>query len=100
MQGGHLELCTSSVSSYQIQESVAVDQISQLSKDWGCVEQLVKAAQLLTASLHLAKAQIKSGKLILSKAVKQGMGGVRQYLCPRPCPRALFPFTPRESLMW
>lgn len=46
----------------------------------GCrrVEQLVlymKAAQLLAASLHLAKAQIKSGKLSPSTAVKQGMGG-------------------------
>lgn len=42
------------------------------------VEQLVlymKAAQLLAASLHLAKAQVKSGKLSPSTAVKQGMGG-------------------------
>ncbi|XP_027945331.1 serine/threonine-protein kinase ULK2 isoform X9 [Eumetopias jubatus] len=74
MRGGHPELCTSAVSLYQIQESVVVDQISQLSKDWGRVEQLVlymKAAQLLAASLHLAKAQIKSGKLSPSTAVKQ-----------------------------
>ena len=43
------------------------------------VEQLVlymKAAQLLAASLHLAKAQIKSGKLSPSTAVKEGMCGV------------------------
>lgn len=33
----------------------------------------MKAAQLLAASLHLAKAQIKSGKLSPSTAVKQGM---------------------------
>ncbi|XP_017370395.1 serine/threonine-protein kinase ULK2 isoform X2 [Cebus imitator] len=74
MRGGNPELCTSAVSLYQIQESVVVDQISQLSKDWGRVEQLVlymKAAQLLAASLHLAKAQIKSGKLSPSTAVKQ-----------------------------
>ncbi|XP_064438812.1 serine/threonine-protein kinase ULK2 isoform X4 [Mirounga angustirostris] len=74
VRGGHPELCTSAVSLYQIQESVVVDQISQLSKDWGRVEQLVlymKAAQLLAASLHLAKAQIKSGKLSPSTAVKQ-----------------------------
>ncbi|XP_064135417.1 serine/threonine-protein kinase ULK2 isoform X1 [Loxodonta africana] len=73
-RGGNPELCTSAVSLYQIQESVVVDQISQLSKDWGRVEQLVlymKAAQLLAASLHLAKAQIKSGKLSPSTAVKQ-----------------------------
>ncbi|XP_036868816.1 serine/threonine-protein kinase ULK2 isoform X2 [Manis javanica] len=74
MRRGGPELCTSAVSLYQIQESVVVDQISQLSKDWGRVEQLVlymKAAQLLAASLHLAKAQIKSGKLSPSTAVKQ-----------------------------
>uniref|UniRef100_A0A452TL66 Unc-51 like autophagy activating kinase 2 n=1 Tax=Ursus maritimus TaxID=29073 RepID=A0A452TL66_URSMA len=74
VRGGHPELCTSAVSLYQIQESVVVDQISQLSRDWGRVEQLVlymKAAQLLAASLHLAKAQIKSGKLSPSTAVKQ-----------------------------
>ncbi|GAB1296206.1 Serine/threonine-protein kinase ULK2 [Apodemus speciosus] len=74
VRGGNPELCTSAVSLYQIQESVVVDQISQLSKDWGRVEQLVlymKAAQLLAASLHLAKAQIKSGKLNPSTAVKQ-----------------------------
>ncbi|KAM7067699.1 serine/threonine-protein kinase ULK2 isoform 3-T3 [Molossus nigricans] len=74
VRAGSPELCTSAVSLYQIQESVVVDQISQLSKDWGRVEQLVlymKAAQLLAASLHLAKAQIKSGKLSPSTAVKQ-----------------------------
>ncbi|XP_029785103.1 serine/threonine-protein kinase ULK2 [Suricata suricatta] len=73
-RGGDPGLCASAVSLYQIQESVVVDQISQLSKDWGRVEQLVlymKAAQLLAASLHLAKAQIKSGKLSPSTAVKQ-----------------------------
>uniref|UniRef100_A0A8C0JE38 non-specific serine/threonine protein kinase n=1 Tax=Chelonoidis abingdonii TaxID=106734 RepID=A0A8C0JE38_CHEAB len=74
VRGGNPELCTSAVSLYQIQESVVVDQISQLSKEWGQVEQLVlymKAAQLLASSLHLAKAQIKSGKLNPSTAVKQ-----------------------------
>lgn len=35
VRGGNPELCTSAVSLYQIQESVVVDQISQLSKDWG-----------------------------------------------------------------
>lgn len=38
----------------------------------------MKAAQLLAASLHLAKAQIKSGKLSPSTAVKQGTGA-----CPK-----------------
>ncbi|XP_016051939.1 PREDICTED: serine/threonine-protein kinase ULK2 [Miniopterus natalensis] len=74
VRGGSPELCTSAVSLYQIQESVVVDQISQLSKDWGRVEQLVlymKVAQLLAASLHLAQAQVKSGKLSPSTAVKQ-----------------------------
>uniref|UniRef100_A0A8C8SEN9 non-specific serine/threonine protein kinase n=1 Tax=Pelusios castaneus TaxID=367368 RepID=A0A8C8SEN9_9SAUR len=74
VRGGNPELCTSAVSLYQIQESVVVDQISQLSKEWGQVEQLVlymKGAQLLASSLHLAKAQIKSGKLNPSTAVKE-----------------------------
>ncbi|XP_039218171.1 serine/threonine-protein kinase ULK2 [Crotalus tigris] len=74
IRSGTPELCSSAVSLYQIQESIVVDQISQLSKDWGQVEQLVlymKAAQLLASSLHLAKAQIKSAKLNLSTAVKQ-----------------------------
>ncbi|TKC53159.1 hypothetical protein EI555_006657 [Monodon monoceros] len=74
VRGGDPGLCTSAVSLYQIQESAVVDQISQLSKDWGRVEQLVlymKAAQLLAASLHLAKEQIKSGKLSPSTGVKQ-----------------------------
>ncbi|XP_071431361.1 serine/threonine-protein kinase ULK2 isoform X1 [Pithys albifrons albifrons] len=74
VRGGNPDLCTSAVSLYQIQESIVVDQISQLSKDWGQVEQLVlymKAAQLLASSLHLAKAQVKSGKLNPSTAVKQ-----------------------------
>ncbi|KAL7986907.1 hypothetical protein Chor_005826, partial [Crotalus horridus] len=74
IRSGNPELCSSAVSLYQIQESIVVDQISQLSKDWGQVEQLVlymKAAQLLASSLHLAKAQIKSAKLNLSTAVKQ-----------------------------
>ncbi|KAJ7308812.1 hypothetical protein JRQ81_008080 [Phrynocephalus forsythii] len=75
LRSGKPDLCASAVSLYQIQESVVVDQISQLSKEWGQVEQLVlymKAAQLLASSLHLAKAQIKSAKLNLSTAVKQG----------------------------
>ncbi|KAG2458922.1 ULK2 kinase, partial [Polypterus senegalus] len=58
------------------QDSGIVDQISQLSKEWGQVEQLVlymKAAQLLAGSLHLAKAQIKSCKLNPSSAVKQAV---------------------------
>ncbi|XP_059762984.1 serine/threonine-protein kinase ULK2 isoform X5 [Balaenoptera ricei] len=74
VRGGDPGLCASAVSLYQIQESAVVDQISQLSKDWGRVEQLVlymKAAQLLAASLHLAKEQIKSGKLSPSTGVKQ-----------------------------
>ncbi|XP_061072896.1 serine/threonine-protein kinase ULK2 isoform X2 [Conger conger] len=59
---------------YPPQDSVVVDQISLLSREWGQVEQLVlymKAAQLLASSLHLAKAQIKSAKLNPSSAVKQ-----------------------------
>nr|XP_040125518.1 serine/threonine-protein kinase ULK2 isoform X3 [Ictidomys tridecemlineatus] len=90
VRGGNPELCTSAVSLYQIQESVVVDQISQLSKDWGRVEQLVlymKAAQLLAASLHLAKAQIKSGKLSPSSAVKQVVKNLndRYKLCITMC---------------
>lgn len=73
-RSGNTDLCASAVSLYQIQESVVVDQISQLSKEWGQVEQLVlymKAAQFLASSLQLAKSQIKSTKLTPSSAVKQ-----------------------------
>ncbi|XP_017277511.1 serine/threonine-protein kinase ULK2 [Kryptolebias marmoratus] len=73
-RAGGAELGMSAASLYPPQDSVVVDQISQLSKEWGQVEQLVlymKAAQLLASSLHLAKAQIKSAKLNPSSAVKQ-----------------------------
>uniref|UniRef100_A0A8C9TT56 non-specific serine/threonine protein kinase n=1 Tax=Scleropages formosus TaxID=113540 RepID=A0A8C9TT56_SCLFO len=73
VRAGGADLGVSS-SLYPPQDSVVVDQISQLSKEWGQVEQLVlymKAAQLLASSLHLAKAQIKSAKLNPSTAVKQ-----------------------------
>ncbi|KAM6988605.1 serine/threonine-protein kinase ULK2 [Tautogolabrus adspersus] len=74
IRAGGTELGVSAASIYPPQDSVVVDQISQLSKEWGQVEQLVlymKAAQLLASSLHLAKAQIKSAKLNPSSAVKQ-----------------------------
>ncbi|PIO31746.1 hypothetical protein AB205_0150920, partial [Aquarana catesbeiana] len=82
-RGGSSDLCSSAVSLYQIQESVVVDQISQLSKEWGQVEQLVlymKAAQFLASSLQLAKSQIKSGKLTPSSAVKQDKANVESRL--------------------
>ncbi|KAI5626777.1 serine/threonine-protein kinase ULK2 [Silurus asotus] len=74
VRAGGADLGISAASLYPPQESVVVDQISQLSKEWGQVEQLVlymKAAQLLASSLHLAKSQIKSAKLNPSSAVKQ-----------------------------
>uniref|UniRef100_A0A8C2BH81 non-specific serine/threonine protein kinase n=1 Tax=Cyprinus carpio TaxID=7962 RepID=A0A8C2BH81_CYPCA len=74
LRAGAPDLGASAASLYPPQGSVVVDQISQLSKEWGQVEQLVlymKAAQLLASSLHLAKAQIKSAKLNPSMAVKQ-----------------------------
>ncbi|XP_062873328.1 serine/threonine-protein kinase ULK2 isoform X2 [Trichomycterus rosablanca] len=74
VRAGGADLGVSAASLYPPQESIVVDQISQLSKEWGQVEQLVlymKAAQLLASSLHLAKAQIKSAKLNPSTAVKQ-----------------------------
>ncbi|KAJ7995441.1 hypothetical protein DPEC_G00244600 [Dallia pectoralis] len=74
LRAGGTDLGVSAASLYPPQESVVVDQISQLSKEWGQVEQLVlymKAAQLLASTLHLAKAQIKSAKLNPSSAVKQ-----------------------------
>ncbi|XP_067307012.1 serine/threonine-protein kinase ULK2 isoform X3 [Pseudorasbora parva] len=74
LRSGGPDLGASAASLYPPQDSVVVDQISQLSKEWGQVEQLVlymKAAQLLASSLHLAKAQIKSAKLNPSTAVKQ-----------------------------
>uniref|UniRef100_A0A1A8GKF0 non-specific serine/threonine protein kinase n=2 Tax=Nothobranchius korthausae TaxID=1143690 RepID=A0A1A8GKF0_9TELE len=73
-RAGGAELGMSAASIYPPQDSVVVDQISQLSKEWGQVEQLVlymKAAQLLASSLHLSKSQIKSAKLNPSTAVKQ-----------------------------
>uniref|UniRef100_A0A3P8UUD0 non-specific serine/threonine protein kinase n=1 Tax=Cynoglossus semilaevis TaxID=244447 RepID=A0A3P8UUD0_CYNSE len=74
VRAGGAELGASAASLFPPQDSVVVDQISQLSKEWGQVEQLVlymKAAQLLASSLHLAKSQIKSAKLNPSTAVKQ-----------------------------
>ncbi|KAG7470513.1 hypothetical protein MATL_G00114650 [Megalops atlanticus] len=74
VRAGGADLGVSVASLYPPQDSVVVDQISQLSREWGQVEQLVlymKAAQLLASSLHLAKAQIKSAKLNPSTAVKQ-----------------------------
>ncbi|XP_059187823.1 serine/threonine-protein kinase ULK2 [Centropristis striata] len=74
VRAGATELGVSAASLYPPQDSVVVDQISQLSREWGQVEQLVlymKAAQLLASALHLAKAQIKSAKLNPSTAVKQ-----------------------------
>nr|XP_002664661.3 serine/threonine-protein kinase ULK2 [Danio rerio] len=74
LRAGGPDLGASAASLYPPQDSVVVDQISQLSREWGQVEQLVlymKAAQLLASSLHLAKAQIKSAKLNPSTAVKQ-----------------------------
>ncbi|KAM9318484.1 serine/threonine-protein kinase ULK2 [Pholidichthys leucotaenia] len=74
VRAGGAELGVSAASLYPPQDSVVVDQISQLSKEWGQVEQLVlymKAAQLLASSLYTAKAQIKSAKLNPSTAVKQ-----------------------------
>ncbi|KAJ3590579.1 hypothetical protein NHX12_008529 [Muraenolepis orangiensis] len=74
LRAGGADLGASAASLYPPQDSVVVDQISQLSREWGQVEQLVlymKGAQLLASSLHLAKAQIKSDKLNPSTAVKQ-----------------------------
>ncbi|XP_056467003.1 serine/threonine-protein kinase ULK2 [Gadus chalcogrammus] len=74
LRAGGTDLGASAASLYPPQDSVVVDQISQLSRDWGQVEQLVlymKGAQLLASSLHLAKAQIKSAQLNPSTAVKQ-----------------------------
>ncbi|XP_051980640.1 serine/threonine-protein kinase ULK2-like isoform X4 [Xyrauchen texanus] len=73
LRAGGADLGASAASLYPPQDSVVVDQISRLSKEWGQVEQLVlymKTAQLLASSLHLAKSQIKSSKLNPSTAVK------------------------------
>lgn len=59
VRAGGTELGVSAASLYPPQDSVVVDQISQLSKEWGQVEQLVlymKAAQLLAFFFYLAKA--------------------------------------------
>ncbi|XP_069788598.1 serine/threonine-protein kinase ULK1 isoform X3 [Narcine bancroftii] len=65
---------SSSAAASQLQESVVVDQISLLSKEWSYAEQLVlsmKVAELLSTALHLSKSQIKAGKLCPSSTVKQ-----------------------------
>ncbi|XP_045390661.1 LOW QUALITY PROTEIN: serine/threonine-protein kinase ULK1 [Lemur catta] len=59
---------------YQLQESVVADQISLLSREWGCAEQLVlylKVAELLSSGLQTAIDQIRAGKLCPSSTVKQ-----------------------------
>ncbi|XP_078083280.1 serine/threonine-protein kinase ULK1 isoform X1 [Mustelus asterias] len=66
--------CSSVTSACQLQESVVVDQISLLSKEWSYAEQLVlymKVAELLSSALHMSKNQIKAGKLCPSSTVKQ-----------------------------
>ncbi|XP_067910697.1 serine/threonine-protein kinase ULK1 isoform X3 [Heterodontus francisci] len=67
-------VCSSVTSACQLQESVVVDQISLLSKEWSYAEQLVlymKVAELLSSALHMSKNQIKAGKLCPSSTVKQ-----------------------------
>ncbi|XP_072374827.1 serine/threonine-protein kinase ULK1 isoform X2 [Scyliorhinus torazame] len=66
--------CSSVTSACQLQESVVVDQISLLSKEWSYAEQLVlymKVTELLSSSLHMSKNQIQAGKLCPSSTVKQ-----------------------------
>uniref|UniRef100_UPI00398F2EED serine/threonine-protein kinase ULK1 isoform X3 n=1 Tax=Pristiophorus japonicus TaxID=55135 RepID=UPI00398F2EED len=67
-------MCSSVTSACQLQESVVVDQISLLSKEWSYAEQLVlymKVAELLSSALHMSKNQIKAGKLCPSSTVKE-----------------------------
>ncbi|KAF4070434.1 hypothetical protein AMELA_G00285440 [Ameiurus melas] len=57
-----------------LEPSQVADQISQLSREWSCAEQLVlymKCAELLSTALHTAKEAIKQGKLYPSASVKQ-----------------------------
>ncbi|KAB5567842.1 hypothetical protein PHYPO_G00237480 [Pangasianodon hypophthalmus] len=57
-----------------LEQSQVADQISQLSREWSCAEQLVlymKCAELLSTALHTAKEAIKQGKLYPSASVKQ-----------------------------
>ncbi|XP_067862284.1 serine/threonine-protein kinase ULK1 isoform X2 [Heptranchias perlo] len=73
-KGNPFEMCSSATSAYQLQESMVVDQISLLSKEWSYSEQLVlymKVAELLSSALHMSKNQIKAGKLCPSSTVKQ-----------------------------
>ncbi|XP_053360538.1 serine/threonine-protein kinase ULK1a isoform X2 [Clarias gariepinus] len=68
-----IERSESSDASFLEQSQVA-DQISQLSREWSCAEQLVlymKCAELLSSALHTAKEAIKQGKLYPSASVKQ-----------------------------
>ncbi|KAJ8408586.1 hypothetical protein AAFF_G00252210 [Aldrovandia affinis] len=53
--------------------SLVADQISLLSRDWSCAEQLVlhmKAAELLASALHTAMRRVRQGKLYPSSTVK------------------------------
>ncbi|XP_046728130.1 serine/threonine-protein kinase ULK1a isoform X2 [Silurus meridionalis] len=57
-----------------LEQSQVADQISQLSREWSCAEQLVlymTCAELLFSTLHMAKEAIKQGKLYPSASVKQ-----------------------------
>ncbi|XP_062930133.1 serine/threonine-protein kinase ULK1 isoform X2 [Mobula hypostoma] len=74
-RGSSLEATSSSgTAGSQLQDSVVVDQISLLSKEWSYAEQLVlsmKVAELLSTALRLSKSQIKEGRLYPSSSVKQ-----------------------------
>ncbi|KAI5622110.1 unc-51 like autophagy activating kinase 1a, partial [Silurus asotus] len=57
-----------------LEQSQVADQISQLSREWSCAEQLVlymTCAELLFSTLLTAKEAIKQGKLYPSASVKQ-----------------------------
>ncbi|KAM9821432.1 serine/threonine-protein kinase ULK1a isoform 1-T1 [Syngnathus typhle] len=56
------------------EHSLLIDQISLLSRDWSCAEQLLlymKAVESLSAALHNAKENIQQGRLLPSSTVKQ-----------------------------
>ncbi|KAK2837583.1 hypothetical protein Q5P01_014795 [Channa striata] len=57
-----------------LERSLVTDQISLLSKEWSCAEQLVlymKAEECLSSALHTAKKSLIQGQLIPSLTVKQ-----------------------------
>ncbi|XP_075903191.1 serine/threonine-protein kinase ULK1a [Nelusetta ayraudi] len=73
-----------------LEQSLVADQISLLSRDWSCAEQLVlymKAEECLSSALRIAKESISQGELTPSTPVKQEVRKLNEMYksCVRHC---------------